>query len=298
MTDGDDRPVLDYHHPDDPQFGLRHVTDDKERHQDALADLRGDADEDGIEIRTQLESVNGMTAYLVYTKEAPEEPFPEFKTDEEIVTWLQKWFDTDDLPIVLTVFRIFRGILEEKADHGNELQLYKQLQFEKLPEVIDRVEWRQSVPAVGSKLLSNFILAHPMPNANHRTAITLLDRYLTSIDPDFEMPDPGEEGEWYPWAADFVHASKRLLTLRRDVPKFRYAAAIGYELVQRKEGITIDLDDVDLDHDDHRNYYREQHCQRAREFVDVLLEHADAETLQSVTDDGKEAFVARLRADQ
>ena len=31
-------------------------------------------------------------------------------------------FDRDDLPIVLAVFRIFRGILEE---HGDELQLYR-----------------------------------------------------------------------------------------------------------------------------------------------------------------------------
>jgi hypothetical protein len=46
-------------------------------------------------------------------------------------------FDRDDLPIVLAVFRIFRGILEE---HGDELQLYKHLQFEKLPAIVSSLE--------------------------------------------------------------------------------------------------------------------------------------------------------------
>lgn len=293
------RPVLDYHYPDDPQFSLRHVTDDHDRHQRALEDLREDViDDSGGDMLTQTESVAGTTTYLIYAKEAPEEPFPDLEADEEMREWLQARFDRDDLPIALAVFRIFRGILEEEEERGNELPLYKQLQFEKLPAIVNRVQWMQDVPTVGTELLSNFILGHPMPNTNHRTAIALLNRYFTSVSPNFEMPDAGEGGEWYSWSVDFIHDSKRLLTLWHEVPKFRYAAEIGYEAVRRKEGIIIDFGDVDLDQDDYHEYYSEQHRQRAREFVDTILDQADAEELQQQTDDGREAFVARLRADQ
>lgn len=294
-----DRQVLDYHLPDDPQFSLRHVTADRDRHNRQLDELDTEsAASSVVDIVLREESVAGTTAYLIYTKQAPTEAFPDFEDDAEIIEWLHDRFDRDDLPIVLAVFRIFRGIMDETAEHGNELQLYKQLQFEKLPTIIDRVQWRQDVPSVGSELLSHFILAHPMPNANHRTAITLLDRYLSSVAPDFEMPDPGEEGEWYAWTVDFIHTSKRLLTLRHEVPKFQYVAELGYDIVRRKEGITIDLAGVDLERRDYRAYYTDQHQQRAREFVDTLIAHADAADLQQHTDDGKEAFVARLRADQ
>ena len=137
-----------------------------------------------------------------------------------------------------------------------------------------------------------------MPNTNHRTGISLLDRYLTSNDEAFTMPETGEEGEWYSWVVDFIHASKRLLTLRRKLTVFRYAADLGYRTVQRKEGITIDLTAIDLKRKDAFEYYSGRHLDRTRVFVDDLLEQADAGTLRDDIDDGKQAFVERLRADQ
>lgn len=288
-------PILEYHHPDDQQFSLRHVTGDEDQHRRQVAGLR---DEANLELRTVQEPVDRSIAYLIYTNDAPKEALPDFEAETELVQWLREHFNKDDLQIVLAVYRAYRGILEEKAEKGNELQLYKQMQLEKIPSVIERVQWGQPVPEVGTELLSGFILAHPMPNTNHRTGISLLDRYLTSIDGTFTMPETGEEGEWYSWVADFIHESKRLLTLRRKLTVFRYAAALGYRTVRRKEGIAIDLTQIDLDREGAFEYYSGRHLERTREFVDNLLEQADAGALRNEIDDGKQAFVDRLRADQ
>ncbi len=288
-------PVLEYHHPDDQQLSLRHVTGDEDRHQRQVSVIR---DDDDLEYRTAQETIDDTVAYLIYTTDAPEEALPDFDTETGLVEWLHERFTSDDLQVVLAVYRAYRGILEEKAETGDDLTLYKQMQLEKIPRIMERVEWGQPVPAVGAELLSGFILAHPMPNTNHRTGISLLDRYLTSINETFRMPETGEEGEWYPWVVDFIHGSKRLLTLRRKLPMFRYAAELGYRTVQRKEGITIDLTVIDLERTDAFEHYSERHLERTREFVDTLLEHADADALEDEIDDGKRAFVDRLRTDQ
>lgn len=287
--------ILEYHHPDDQRFSLLHVTGDDDRHRRQVSDVRED---DDLEYRTEEEEVDGTTAYLIYTNDAPETALPDFETEAELVEWLQEHFDKADLQIVLAVYRAYRGILEETAETGRELELYKQMQLEKIPTIVQRVQWGRSVPEVGAELLSGFILAHPMPNTNHRTGISLLDRYLTSIDERFTMPETGAEGEWYSWVVDFIHESKRLLTLRRKLPVFRYAADLGYRTVRRKEGITIDLTDLDLERRDAFEYYSERHLDRTREFIDDLLEQAEADTLRDEIDDGKQAFVDRLRADQ
>ena len=129
-------PVLEYHHPDDQQFSLRYVTGDEDQHHHRVSDVR---DDDELEYRTVQEVVDGTTAYLIYTNDAPEEALPDFATETELVEWLQEHFTKEDLQIVLTVYRAYRGILEEKAETGNELQLYKQMQLEKIPMIVERV---------------------------------------------------------------------------------------------------------------------------------------------------------------
>lgn len=79
---------------------------------------------------------------------------------------------------------------------------------------------------------------------NHRTAIDLLDRYLTSYDAGFAMPDTGEEGRWFEWVRDYIYDSERLLTLRNHYSQLDWAARCGYAIVERKEGIRISLADI------------------------------------------------------
>lgn len=289
------RPVLEYHHPDDPRFSLQHVTDDEARHRSRLEEFRG---EERYAYVTAHEEIGGTTACLIYAHDAPEEALPDVTTEGELLGWFEGHFDEDELQIVLAIYRAYRGIMEAKAATDDQLRLYKQMQLEKIPAVVDDVSWGQPVPDVGAELLSRFILAHPMPNTNHRTGISLLDRYLTSVDETFTLPETGEENEWYPWIVAFIHDSKRLLTLRRKLPLFRHAANVGYRSIRRKEGVIIDLEETNLGQTDAFGHYSKRHRARTREFVDDLLEQAGAEGLRDEVDDGKAAFVDRLRTDQ
>lgn len=109
------------------------------------------------------------------------------------------------------------------------------------------------------------------------------------------MPDTGEEGRWFEWARDYIYASKRLLTLRNHYPQLDWAARCGYAIVERKEGIRISLADIDFEREDFRAYYADRHLARSRQFVDTVLEEADATHLREEQDDGKRVFADRLR---
>lgn len=111
------------------------------------------------------------------------------------------------------------------------------------------------------------------------------------------MPETGEQGQWYTWIREFIYESKKLLTLRRKTPILRYASEMGFDAIERKEGVQIFLDDYDLNRSDYQEYYANQHRQRTEAFVNALLNKANAEELFEQKDDGKEQFLRRLRAD-
>ncbi|QSG09486.1 hypothetical protein [Halapricum desulfuricans] len=288
----DEPPVLQLHHPADNRFTLRFISDDKQVRSEKATQLSEQSD---IEMAIADESVGGETIYLLYTRTLFDAAYPEFETEEEVIEWFDTEFSEGDKQILFAVIDIFDGILTEKEEQGADFSTYKKMDLEKIPGVLNRVEWRQLVPDVGAELLSYFILAHPMPNTNHRTGIGLLDRYLTSYDEGFSMPDTGEEGRWYQWVREFIYDSKRILTLRNQLPLLKWAHQYGYERVERKEGIQIDLAEINVNRTDHRSYYTNRHLDRSCEFVETALNEADATHLQGETDDGKRAFVDRLR---
>ncbi|WP_169333444.1 hypothetical protein [Natronococcus jeotgali] len=150
----------------------------------------------------EVNQVDGKQVYHQYTKNAPNSVVPEFESEEEVIEWFEKQFTTDEQQAINNVIKISDEILTEKEEGGHSFSTYKQMDLEVVPTVLNQVEWRQQVPEVAAELLSHFILAHSMPNTNHRTAIVLVDRYLTSIDENFNMPDAGEENQWNSWAAD------------------------------------------------------------------------------------------------
>lgn len=291
----DNPPVLQLHHPADNRFVLRFICDDRQDRSEKAAQLPRDS---GIETATIDESVGGETIFLLYTRTLFDADLPEFETDEDAVEWIDKIFSEGDRQILFAVLDIFDGILAEKEEQDVGISTYKKMDLEKIPDALNRVEWRQLVPDVGAELLSYFILAHPMPNTNHRTGIGLLDRYLTSYDEEFTMPDTGEEGQWYQWTREFIYDSKRILTLRNQLPLLKWAQLYGYERAERKEGIQIDLTAIDLDRDGYRSYYTDRHFDRAHGFVETTLKEADATHLLRKTDDGKRAFVDRLRGEE
>lgn len=288
MTD-DAPPVLQLHDAGDPRFSLRHITDDPSERTEYMVD------QDDHEVAIAEATIDGQTLYLFYVRPVVEEAYPDFESEADVINWVDETFSDNDFEIVVAVMDIFDGILTEKEAQEATLSTYKRMDLEKIPEILNRVQWRQAVPAVGAELLSRFILGHPMPNTNHRTAIGLLDRYLTSYDAGFAMPDTGEEGRWFNWARDYIYDSKRLLTLRNKYRLLYWARHYGFEVVERKEGITIDLTTLDLDRDDFRAHYTDQHLARSRVFVVTVLEEAGARHLSDKMDDGKRVFADRLR---
>jgi len=291
----DDAPVLQLHHPADNRFSLRFLSDDKQARSEKASQLSEQSD---IEMAIADETVNGETIHLLYTRTLFDAAYPEFESEEDVIEWFDTEFSEGDKQVLFAVIDIFDGILTEKEEQGASFATYKKMDLEKIPDVLNRVEWRQLVPEVGAELLSGFILAHPMPNTNHRTGIGLLDRYLTSYDGDFTMPDTGEEGRWYQWAREFIYDSKQILTLRNQLPLLKWAQEYGYEHAERKEGIRINLTEIDLDRDGYRSYYTQSHLDRSRAFIETALKEADATHLLDERDDGKRAFVDRLRGEE
>lgn len=287
--------VLDLHHPGDNRFALRFITDDRSKRSQKASEL---SQESNIEMAIAEETIDGDTIYLLYTKTRFDAAYPHFESEEEVIEWFDEEFTEGDEQILFAVVDIFDGILTEKKEQGTGFSTYKEMDLERISDILNRVEWRQRVPDVGAELLSYFILVHPMPNTNHRTGLGLLDRYLSSYDESFVMPETGDEGKWYRWAREYIYDSKRLLTLRNQLPLLYWADEYGYEAVERKEGFQIDLDEIDLDRDDYRSYYTDRHLARSSEFVKTALTEAEATHLRQKTDDGKRAFVDRLRAEE
>lgn len=285
-------PILQLHHPEDNRFALRFITNEKAKRAEKARQLTEDSD---IELAIIDETVGGQAVHLLYARTHPGAAYLDFEGEEDVIEWINEHFSQDDKQVLYAVIDIFDGILTEKEDQDAGFSTYKEMDLEEIPNILNRVEWRQLVPDVGAELLSYFILVHPMPNTNHRTGIGLLNRYLTSYDDNFTMPDTGEEGQWYQWCRKYIYDSKRLLTLRNQLRLLYWANRYGYEHAERKEGIQINLTALDFEREDHRRHYANRHLDRSREFVDTALEEGGSVHLREKSDDGKRAFVDRLR---
>lgn len=172
-------PILQLHHPRDARFGLEFLTDDREQRARRASDLSDGSD---LEIAIVEERVDGETVHLIYTKTPFEVAYPDFESTEEVLEWFDRNFSPEDKQILLVVVEVFDGIISEREDRNAGFSTYKRMEWETIPDVLNRVQWRQSVPEVGAELLSYFVLGHPLSNTNHRTAIGLLDRYLASYE--------------------------------------------------------------------------------------------------------------------
>jgi hypothetical protein len=168
----------------------------------------------------------------------------------------------------------------------------------KIPGILEYPDWgNASVPEVAGQLLSRFVLAHPMPNANHRTGIGLVERYLRSHQESVTVPDTGEQGTWYEWARSYIHDSKRLLTVRRNAHVFNYAHEFGVDIIRRKNNVGIALEEFDLTTDSPFEHVSALHEARSIGFIRTVLEESAADGLRDVSDSGWQTFVGELRED-
>ncbi|MDZ7689469.1 MAG: hypothetical protein U5J64_12315 [Halobacteriales archaeon] len=226
-----------YHYPDNPQYSLAYVSQDREEIETSGRDSIIKHYDFGEEF------------FVLYTNQGASGTIDTL--DDDFEDALDK-MSPQNRTITVRLLQIFEEIIEEKEIEENKrLEIYKQIELEKIPDAIGRVDWDCAAVDVAGNLMSTLILKHALPNANHRTSIGMAQWYLESIKTGFSFPDfATEEYEWKEWVNEYIVESKRILTVRRNITAFSMLAELGCETVKRKDEImkrqnnSISLEDV------------------------------------------------------
>lgn len=168
--------------------------------------------------------------------------------------WSAPWLGAR---VALEAFRLAeRGA----AARGRRLRWYKPLEEDKLHALMTLYDLRGSRLDVAARLMSDTILAHPFPNANHRSSISLARTWLESEGVDWPPYSPRGRGigRLIRETEPHILRSKYLLQLRRRLPLVRVAHEEGYRLLQVKAeaAVPIAADDLALGEAEVRDRHR------------------------------------------
>ncbi|ELY94876.1 hypothetical protein C482_17413 [Natrialba chahannaoensis JCM 10990] len=286
--------VVQQHHPDDINYSLEDVSTDPDAFEDKLSDPTADVKvmdyplPDGDVRVLYTPGVSGTADDLdreISPAQLEEDLEPMDPTSRVIAIWL---------------LQFFTEMQQEEQENGSELAIYKNLEIKRVPEAINHVSWNGSATDVAGSLMSNLILRHSLPNANHRTGITMAQTYLEAAGANFETPKTHtEEYEWREWVDPYIIESKRLLTVRRHNLYFLTLKRIGCETVRRKHDIEIPLDDYDLDMHYHEAWekYAELHEAHCIEFAEELATRGGVGNLVQEPALSEEGFIDFLRTE-
>lgn len=259
-----------YHHPDDSALSLEFINPDRD-------EVEGRAESEHSDELTAICSYDlDRTIHVLYAGTRPPE------TADSVVTDLDRLVSDIEEPnrtIALRSLGAFVSIMNEKeVEEGERLRAYKDLEPRGISEGLDRVEWSGTVHKVGGRLLSNLVLRHPFPNANHRTGLVMLERFLSAHEGEFERPRMhNSEYDWKSWANQYIRQSKRILTVRRNAPRFSYLRDFGCQSVIRKGGIEIDLTDWELHSDinEAHSHYATRHESLCIRLAGEIIDRAE-----------------------
>lgn len=213
-----------YHHPDNQQYSLDFLHDNPQQ-----IETRIDSYDDHIKAKC-IEYDFDQKFTIVYTTSAGGEAVKNLDFDiiNEIAT-----VGEDNRRIVARLFEIYQAVVTtNEAETGTPIEAYKNIDVRSLPTVLDRTDWTGTATEVAGRLASNLILQHALPNANHRTAVALIQYYLRQINSDFSMSKTAVETEpdthgWQEWVNSYINESKRLLTVRRKNVPLKHASEFG-----------------------------------------------------------------------
>jgi len=272
-----------YHHPEQPQYSLAYVATER--------DEISTAGKDAIVERYSLD----REFFVLYTNHGASGTVDEL--DDNFEEELDA-MSPEDRQIAIRLLQIFEEIIEEKEiEEDEKLKIYKQIELYRIPEALAEINWNGASVDVAGQLMSALILKHPLPNANHRTAVSLTKWYLESIETGFSFPAFATEGyEWKTWVDEYIAESKRLLTVRRNTTAFSLLAGWGCDVVTRKNDIKIALAEYDLDFPQSEAYihYAELHTDLCTEFLVESVTRAGHDELLGMDGIGKAAFAAYL----
>jgi prophage maintenance system killer protein len=276
MTD-----LVHYHHPDDEQYSLAYVTLDPD-------EINPD---DGKVETYHLDE----TVHVLFTNSGASGTIDELSG--ELEAKLDEMSEPDRL-VTMRILQTFEGVLEAmEVEEGEKLEIYKQIEVDRIPAAIEHVDWSRPVVEVAGQLMSSLILAHPLPNANHRTSIGFAEWYLESDESSFSLPKLATDTyDWREWVDPYIVDSKRLLTVRRNTAPFRLLDEWGCDVVLRKGGIEIGLAEYDLEMPQSKalSTYAAHHTDLCIEFMIESVTRAGAPHLRFEQGLDKEAFLEYL----
>lgn len=197
-------------------------------------------------------------------------------------------------------FRLFELLTAAvTAWREDVFRLYKDFEPTQIQRALENVSWSELVPTVAGELMSNLILRHPLPNANHRTSIAMLQFCIESVDPSFEMPRTHvDDHTWQTWVDPYIIESKRLITVRRNNVRFKHLQDLGVDIVERKGGILIRLSNYELDMHwrEALSMYATRHENHCIDFARTLLERANRTDLVRKSGPTRAEFVDYLES--
>jgi len=279
--------LVHYHHPCAENFSLTYSAASP----DDLRDPRHEADGDTKLLGYPFET----PVFVLYEGTEPVETAGDVEYDPD---WLEDRLAGRSRATQVTVFRLVE-LLEAAVDarEADEFRLYKDFEPGKVERALDEVSWGDSLPIAAGELMSNLVLRHALPNANHRTSIAMLQFCVECVDPSFEMPSAHADDEtWSSWVDPYVVESKQLVTVRRNNVRFQMLRELGVDLVERKGGVRIRLNDYDLDVHwrEALREYAERHEEHCVGFAREVLERADRAALAERSGPSRAAFVEYL----
>lgn len=279
-----------YHHPEDPRLSLDFVTHDLEEAEERVLGF-----DDDLLGKIEEYDLKG-TIYTVYCGTDVPETADDLDFDIQAAVADMEWANKI---ITTRILSVLEAVIEEKFEEEDErLSVYKQIEIDRIPEALNRVNWGESVTETAGELVSCLILRHALPNANHRSAIAMLSLYYQAITPNFQMPATAtREYDWEGWVNEFIEDSKRLITVRRNNLTFYYLNQYSCNVVERKDGLRIHLNEYELDMHwrDAQKYYAEQHTELSVDFAERVLDQAGSIELRNGAPLDKEEFAERLQ---
>jgi len=272
-----------YHHPRDSQYSLAYVTQSR----DEITTSGKDAIIEHYDLDAEF--------FVLYTNRGASGTVEDLDGEFDDVL---DGMSPQDQTITVRLLQIFEEIIEEKElEEDAKLEIYKQIELERIPDALSRVDWNGTAVDVAGQLMSTLTLKHALPNANHRTSISMAQWYLESIETGFSFPDfVTEEYDWKTWVNEYITESKRLLTVRRNTTEFSLLAEWGCDIVKRKNDIDIVLANYELDltRSEAYAYYGEVHTELCTDFLVESVTRAGHDELITTEGIGKAEFVSFL----
>ena len=283
-----------YHHPGDKQFSLDFAHPDPSQ---VISKIVGY--DDTVAVKVEHYEID-ESFYAIYTSRVDGEPVREM--DFDLKTVLAEMSD-DNRTIVVRLLEIYHALIaQNEAEEGVPVEAYKNIDIDALPDVLDQTSWEGAATDVAGQLASNLILKHPLPNANHRTAVALVQFYLRRLNVEFSLPETSvevdpESYDWRAWVNEYITDSKRLLTVRRKNVLFKHLYSFGVRTVERKHAIELDLTAYELDMypSEAKTIYAKKHEALWTEFVEEAVERAGYPELKETGGLSKVEFAEKIR---